>query len=236
MPILRDVTVKLTLDEVVRAQGIRDYDRVKPVMKTAIDDMIALVEGDDSLLAPAIAYEVYPVAEITDSHLALDGTDTVLEGSLFERLIGDADQVAVVACTIGPRVEERGAAFFKEGEALRGLLLDGIGSAAAGAVGAEACRRINLVAADRGLEAGSPISPGGQSFPISQQWPLFSLIPAAEIGMSLSGSGLMMPRKSLSRVIGLGHGLRTWTTSEGCDRCNLSQTCAYRSRVSQVTE
>ncbi len=230
MPILRDIAVKLTLDEVVRAQGIKDYARLKPVMKTAIDEMMALVAAD-GILEPAVAYQVYPVAGITDSHLALDGTDTVLQGSLFERLIGDAEAVAVVACTIGPKLEERGAAYFKEGEALRGLLLDGIGSAAAGAVGAEACRRINLVAAERGLETGSPVSPGGPSFPISQQWPLFSLIPAAEIGMRLSGSGLMMPRKSLSRIIGLGHGLRTWTTSDGCDHCNLSKTCAYRSRA-----
>ncbi len=230
MPILRDIAVKLTLDEVVRAQGIKDYARLKPVMKTAIDEMMALVAAD-GILEPAVAYQVYPVAGITDSHLALDGTDTVLQGSLFERLIGDAEAVAVVACTIGPKLEERGAAYFKEGEALRGLLLDGIGSAAAGAVGAEACRRINLVADERGLETGSPISPGGPSFPISQQWPLFSLIPAAEIGMSLSGSGLMMPRKSLSRIIGLGHGLRTWTASDGCDHCNLSKTCAYRARA-----
>ncbi len=230
MPILRDIAVELTLDEVVRAHGIRDYARLKPVMKTAIDETMGLVAAD-GILEPAVAYQVYSVAETTDSHLALDGTDTVLQGSLFQRLLSSAEAVAVVACTIGPNLEERGAACFKEGESLRGLLLDGIGSAAAGAVGAETCQRINLVAAERGLETGSPVSPGGPSFPISQQWPLFSLIPTAEIGMRLSGSGLMMPRKSLSRIIGLGHGLRTWTTSEGCDHCNLSRTCPYRSRV-----
>ena len=234
MPVLRDVSVELTLDEVVRAQGIRDYARLKPVMKTTIDEMTALVAGGDDvdgIFEPAIAYQIYPVVEITDSHLALAGTDTVLQGSVFQRVIANAVQVAVVTCTIGPRLEERVAGYFREGESLRGLLLDGIGSAAAGAVGAEACRRINALAEERGLDAASPVSPGGPRFPISQQWPLFSLIPAAEIGVRLSGSGLMMPRKSLSRVIGLGHDMRIWTTREGCDHCNLSKTCAYRSRV-----
>jgi hypothetical protein len=201
-------------------------------MKTAIDELKALVE-EGGILQPVMAYEVYPVAEITDSHLALGGTETILQGNLFPRLLGEASEVAVVACTIGPRLEEMVASYFRDGESLKGLLLDGIGSAAAGAVGSAACRRINQLAQERGLQPGSPVSPGGASFPISQQWPLFSLIPAAEIGMKLSDSGLMMPRKSLSRVIGMGANMKTWTTHESCDHCNLGRTCAYRSRAKQ---
>ncbi len=55
MPILPDIAVRLTLDEVVRAQGIRDYARLKPVMKTAIDEMMALGAADGILERPSPA-------------------------------------------------------------------------------------------------------------------------------------------------------------------------------------
>jgi hypothetical protein len=65
-------------------------------------------------------------------------------------------------------------------------------------------------------------------FPISGQWQLFQLVPAEKIGVSLTSSGVMVPRKSISLVIGIGTQMKSWTQKEVCDRCTLKKTCVYR--------
>jgi len=83
-------------------------------------------------------------------------------------------------------------------------------------------------ALSRGYQASSPLSPGMPGFSISEQWQLFKLVPAEEIGVSLNPSGMMVPRKSTSMVIGVGMKMPTWTQAEVCDRCSLKRTCPYK--------
>jgi len=229
MPIVRDIPLRLGLDEVVRAQAIGDYHRLKPGMKSVIHDLLEAT-SKDGLLGPAVVYEVYRVAEVTDGHLAVEGPAGVLHGALFRKVLPEAEEIAVVVCTIAPALEEQVAQHFARGEPLRGLLLDGIGTAAVESLSGEACHIIGCEAAQRGLKAGSPVSPGSPWFPMSEQWQLFRMVPAGEIGVSLTESGVMVPRKSLSMVVGIGSEMRAWTAAESCDHCNLSRTCRYRVR------
>jgi len=232
MPIRCDFRLTLKLDEVLRAQGIKDYSRLKPTMKSAIHELLDRV-NDGDLVEPAVVYETYHVAEVTDNHLKVEGNDAVLHGSLLHSVLAEARQLAVAVCTIGPALERQASDYFSQGESLRGLLLDGIGSAAVGALGSETCQTIGREASVRGYQAGSPISPGSPRFPVSEQWELFRMAPAQDIGVRLSESGLMIPRKSLSMIIGLGPQMGTWTATESCDHCNLSRTCRYRAHASK---
>lgn len=230
MPINRNFTIHLELDSVLQAQGIKDYSRLRPVMKETINELLDQV-SEGELLHPAVAYETLPIADITDDELTLSGNAAVLHGSLFQRLIPDAREIAAIVCTIGPELEQESARYFAEGKSLHGLLLDGIGSAAVGVLGSLACRHIERETHGRGFQAGSPISPGSPEFPVTEQRQLFQIAPAHEIGVTLSDSALMVPRKSLSMIIGIGHGMKTWAHSESCDHCTLSQTCAYRFHI-----
>jgi len=227
MPTVRDIPLSLDLQETVRAQGITDYARLELPVKSAIGELLEAVQGG-SLFEPALVYETHRVAEITDSHLTIAGNGIVLRGSLFHGSLAGAEEIAAAVCTIGEKLEKQVTECFAQGEPLKALLLDGIGSAAVESLGSEACHIIEREAALRGYQAGSPMSPGGPRFPLSEQWSLFELVPAADIGVRLSESGVMIPRKSLSMVVGIGQRMSTWTSAESCARCNLSQTCRYR--------
>jgi cobalamin-dependent methionine synthase I len=65
-------------------------------------------------------------------------------------------------------------------------------------------------------------------FPMTEQWNLLELAPVQEIGVSLSSSGVLVPRKSTSMVIGIGPKMTRWTQAEVCARCSLNKTCPYR--------
>ena len=113
---------------------------------------------------------------------------------------------------------------------MQALILDGIGSAAVDSLAQEACHFINREASSHGHQASSPISPGMPGLPISEQWQLFQLVPAEQIGVHLTSSAMMVPRKSVSMIIGIGPDMPTWTQAEVCNRCGINKTCHYRVR------
>jgi len=226
MPIVRDIRLTLKLAEVLRRQGIREYSRLKSDMKDLIQELLARVNSGQ-LLEPAIIYQTYPIKEVNHNQLSLEG-DAVLHGSILSSVLAEARELAVVVCTIGPGLEKQVTEYINNDQALRGLFLDGIGSAAVDSLSFEVCSLIGSEASLRGYQASSPLSPGGPRFPLSEQWQLFELVPADQIGVSLTSSAVMVPRKSLSMVIGMGSDMKTWTKAESCARCNLRNTCHYR--------
>lgn len=229
MPIARDILLNLQLDELLRSPVFGKSSNLKSEMKDLMHELLTEV-NDSHLLEPAIAYEIHNISKVGHDRVSLEG-GAVLHGSILPSVFLEAEEMVVLVCTIGPKLVEQVTDYFSSGEPLRGLLLDDIGSAAVGSLVAEACRLINHEASLRGLQASGSLSPGGVSFPISEQWQLFELVPAEEIGMQLTSSGLMVPRKSNSMVIGIGHQMKTWTRAEACQRCNLSKTCSYRIRA-----
>ena len=226
MTVVRDIALNLEIKEVLRRSGIGADSKVKPEMEILIEELLSNV-NDGHLLTPAMVYEIYPVTKAGHHQLSL-GEKVTLRGSRLASILSKAKELAVVVCTIGPRLEEKVTEYFDVGEPLRGLLLDGIGTAAVDSLAREACQLIANEALLRGYQASSPLSPGGTGFPISEQRHLFELVSAAEIGVTLSSATVMIPRKSVSMVIGIGLEMKTWTKAEACARCNLSETCSYR--------
>ena len=226
MSLVRNIRLTLELAEVLRRQGIKEYSRLKSDMKDLIQELLARV-NNGQFLEPAIAYQIYPIKEVSQDQLFLMG-DVVLHGSILSSVLAEAKELAIAVCTIGSRLEKQVTEYINNDQALHGLFLDGIGSAAVDSLGFEVCSLIGSEASLQGYQASSPLSPGGPRFPLSEQWQLFKLVPADQIGVSLTSSGVMVPRKSLSMVIGMGSDMKTWTKAESCARCNLRNTCHYR--------
>jgi len=229
MPIVRDIILKLDMGEVFRREGIREYSKLKPEIKSIISELLSSTDSD-RLLEPAIAYEIYPITEKRHDQLILAG-NIVLHGSLIPSVLPEAKELAAVVCTIGPKLEKESTEYFTKNAPLRGLLLDGIGSAAVDALFQETCKLIMCEVANRGFQASSPLSPGILGFPLTEQQTLFQLARASEIGISLTTSGVMMPLKSVSMAIGIGLQMKTWTQAEVCARCSLRKTCSHRIHV-----
>jgi hypothetical protein len=226
MPAIRDIPLSLKTREVLRRQGFRGNSKIRPEIKSLILELLATVENAH-LLEPAVAYEYYQVTGMSSSQMSLE-SDKAIHGSLLPKIFPEAKELAVLVCTIGPKLEKQATAYSKSGEALRGMLLDGIGSAAIDMLAPEACRLIASEALSRNQQASSPVSPGWPGLPLTEQYTLFELVNAQEIGVSLTSSGIMVPRKSVSMVIGIGPQMTTWTQADVCARCSLRQTCPYR--------
>jgi hypothetical protein len=226
MPVIRDIPLNLKTAEVLRRQGLRKGARVRPEIKLLIREVLSSLKKS-RLLEPAAAYQYYAVRNMTGSQISLEG-DKAIHGQLLPAIFPEAKELAVVLCTIGSRLEEQVTDYSKNGAILQGMILDGIGSAAVDKLVSEILRLIATEVASRGYDISSPINPGMPGFPLTAQWNLLGLVNAGAIGVRLTASGVLVPRKSTSMVIGIGPQMTKWTQAEVCARCSLKKTCHYR--------
>jgi hypothetical protein len=227
MPVIRDIQISLDYnDEVLRRQGLGGGARVRPEIKKVINEVLAEVEKE-SLLKPAVAYAIYPITAMEPDRISLEGGGAI-EGPALPAILPEAKELIVLIATIGPVLEERVTEYAKGGQTLRSMVLDGIGTAAVDRLIPEAMKIIAAEVAKRGYEISSPVNPGMPGFPMTEQWNLLKLAPAQEIGVSLSSSGVLIPRKSTSMVIGIGPKMTRWTQAEVCARCSLRKSCPYK--------
>lgn len=224
MSVIDNIPLTIGIEQVLRRQGIQNCLKLQPHLMVLLRQLLSTV---NELLEPAIAYESHTITEVRHDRLCLED-GTVLCSSLLSSLLAQARELGVVVGTIGPHLEEKVASYFGSNEPLRGLLLDGIGSAAVDCLAQEACQFMNREASSHGYNASSPLSPGMSGWPISEQRHLFRLVPAEQIGVYLTSSAMMVPLKSISMVIGIGPNMPTWKQAEVCDRCRLKETCHHR--------
>jgi hypothetical protein len=226
MPVIRDIPLRLKTSEVLRRQGLGGGAKVRPEIKDLIQELLASVKKT-RLLEPAVAYEYYTVNSINGSRISLDG-DKAINGPLLPATFPEAKELAVILITIGPRLEKQVTDYSKNSAALQGMILDGIGSTAVDMMALEVFRRLASEVSSRGYEISSPVNPGMPGFPLTEQWNILELVNADEIRVRLTASGVLVPRKSTSMVMGIGPQMTRWTQAEICARCSLRETCHYK--------
>jgi len=224
MPILRDWNLEIDADMVLRGQGADPrLVRARHPALVALAEQ-ALADGRP-LLQPAVAYRQLPVESLRHERLTLAG-GAILTGPLVAQHLGAAQQVVVALCTIGEALEQRVSELFAR-EPTCALALDGLGSAAVEALATAACQHFASLAAAAGLQTSLPLNPGLSGWPLEEgQRQIFALLDGQQIGVTLTASSLMLPRKSTSFVLGLGHGLASG--GKPCGYCHLRETCRYQ--------
>jgi hypothetical protein len=218
---ISDFPLSLDVADVLRGQGV-DPDRARPPIVSAAQEVVAEAQA---LSVPAALYAILLVQDFRRQTVVLEG-GAVFEGPLVARALAGATKVAVAACTIGPALEERVAALTASGDLLRAMALDGAGIAAVGMVSQVVGERMCDEALVCGLRTGMRASPGQEGWPIEQQRTLFDLLPAEQVGVRLTESCLMLPRKSVSFVVGLGPEMRAGAVP--CDFCSKRERCNWR--------
>lgn len=221
--VITDFHLSLEVAHVLRGQGI-DPDRARPEIVAAA---AGVLDEAQEVLVPAAMYTTLPVRDLQHQRVTLEG-GAVFEGPLVARALTGATEVTLAVCTAGSAVDERVATLFNAGSPVRALALEGAGVAAVGGVARMAAERICDEASARGLRSGMRAEPGQEGWALKQQRVLFSLVSAEEIGVRLTESCLMLPRKSISFVVGLGPEMRADAVS--CDFCSKRERCHWRAR------
>lgn len=148
-------------------------------------------------------------------------------GPIVASQLRDSVALAVFVVTVGSEISDQARRCWQAGDALRGCLLDALGSAAAERCAALLADDVAHRCAALGWQTTHRFSPGYCTWPTDEQGTLFTLLPGQTAGVRLTASGMMDPLKSVSGVIGLGPRVR-WRPYP-CENCGVRD-CTYRAK------
>ena len=191
-------------------------------ISTLLEEAVAQVMA---LAQPRVIWREFPL----EKGNKLVGTDFTLEGEEIKALLADCDRCILMAATLGGQVEQK-LRTWQLTDMTKALLLDGCASAAIENV----CDNLERELAQQYLNQGDYLtdrfSPGYGDMPITQQGGFCGVLDTQRrMGLCVSSSGLLIPRKSVTAVMGVA---KTPQPHRGgsCAGCRLMADCGFRKR------
>mgnify|MGYP006292153877 FL=1 len=215
--------ISLNAEDVLRGQGI-EPERASSMLIASAE---AVADDLADLLDPGAVYDVFSVRNFHHKTIELEGGAT-FEGPLVARALAGAERVALAVCTIGPALEEHMKQVFAE-DPVRAMALDGAGVSALRKISDLVIADVREIAEEHQWGSGMRAQPGQEGWSIWQQKVLFEYLPTDAIGVHLTDSCLMIPRKSVSLAIGIGPDMRP--DAVACDFCSKRERCPWRVEV-----
>lgn len=214
---------EISLEELFQAAGVQvskrpPRPRAEEMLKKALEEARTLVEPK------AIWGEVKPVG--ATEHEVLLGDGTKLTSRLLARIAKSADHLVFLVMTIGDMLDKRVDEYQKLGRMVEAYNLDSVGSACIAKSSIQVIDKIATSYTVDGKSCTFPMGPGHSYWPgLGDVQTIFQILQPAQIGLSLTESNLMLPRKSIAMVMGVGRNLPDFQGKTHCDFCDLQTNC-----------
>jgi len=217
--------MRLSLSPIPRDQALRyagwKGGTLPPELAALLQDCIHALE------ACCTPRYVWRRLALTQEDSGLSAGGLILPGRALPALLAGCEGCVIFALTLGEAPEGliRRAAV---ADRTRALLLDACASAAC----EQSCDDLQAMLARQfqreGLFVTDRYSPGYGDLPLTLQPRLLSLLDAErKIGLTLTDSFLMTPRKSVTALFGLSAHPQV-RHAFGCQSCSRKETCSYR--------
>jgi hypothetical protein len=206
--------------EVLRYLGYRNQN-LDPQMEDLIESCIKEIQV---LAVPRYTYKLLDI-EVGPESVKLINTGLEIGGKSIACHLQDAKQCAIFAATLGSQVDKK-IQQYQVTDMTRGVVLDSCATAKIESLCDEVDQIIRAQAADKGLGTTSRFSPGYGDCSLENQPAILKILDASNrIGLSSTKQCLLLPKKSVTAVLGL------IKTSDGstnkCDSCQDNH-CEYR--------
>lgn len=219
MPLYNGTLFQIDKHEVMRYAKMNPQNPDFP--ESIIDDAIrkALALADPKGIWRILPYDPVNGRILGDRPLSL-------QGHSIRRHLSASHFVGVLAVTVGEEIEKASSEDFREGKYLEGLLLDAAATAAAEHLADQIDKMIRNRAQRDGQKTIWRFSPGYGDWPVTQQNDFAALIGTEEIGITVTEHAMLLPRKSVTAIIGIS-GCGQKPLDNKCNACSLI-TCPFR--------
>lgn len=158
---------------------------------------------------------------------ALTGTTLTLPGDAIQRHLSHCHRALLMAATLGADAE-RLLLHTQVTDMAQALILDSSASAAIENVCDNLEADLRSQVESQGFFLTDRFSPGYGDLPLSLQSQFCTLLNTQrQIGLTVSQTSLLIPRKSVTAILGISDQPRL-TRSSGCQNCALFETCQIR--------
>ena len=164
----------------------------------------------------------------------LEGTRFFPQGKDVREMLSACHEMVLLAATLGAD-SERMLLRAQTKSAADALILDAVLSAAIEVVCDRMEETLREKLAAQTLYLTDRFSPGYGDMPLAQSGQICEVLNAGRsIGLTVSQSGILMPRKSVTAVLGISR-TQVLRRPKGCEGCSARQTCAF-ARREDITE
>ena len=216
---------KLNDNEILKYLGYRGQK-----LTPEIEEQMALCEKRVAeAAAPRLTYKIVEVKRggADGSEISCGGVP--LKGGDIRGMLEHCGRAVLVGATLGPDIE-RVLRRYEITNMADALIMDACASTAVENVVNNFENDMRAAIESEGFYLTERFSPGYGDLPLDTQK---SLVPALEmekrIGVSLSSSMLMIPRKSVTAIMGISDVPYVSTRTE-CEKCMMFRDCAFRKK------
>lgn len=213
--------LKIDLDEVRRYLGFGDT----PLDSQTQADIQWAVEELRRVATPRHISQVFSLEK--GEQIGLSGTCFALKGRDIASLLSDCHQCILLAVTLGQGVDGL-IRRLQITDLSRSVVVD----VCASSMIEQLCNQIDdtlrLQWRERSQFFTDRFSPGYGDLPLGSQHGLCDVLNTQKnIGLAVTGAGIMIPRKSITAVIGIAP-KEQQAKIRGCANCDLAPHCTYR--------
>lgn len=197
--------------------------RGTPVEPELIAEIKAFSDQAIVTLRPCVVLQRFDI----DNQFVLTGSRFAPQGSDIRKMLAPCRQAVLLAATLGAE-SERMLLRQQARSSESALLLDAVLSAAIEAVCDEQENALREALRRDGLYLSDRFSPGYGDMPIGQTGEICAVLDTGRsIGLTVSSSGIMMPRKSVTAIMGISDQPVKRRVS-ACDTCSARERCNMR--------
>ncbi|GAB6138583.1 hypothetical protein [Halanaerobaculum tunisiense] len=223
--ISQKITVKIPTEDVKQELGYQEQTESSPKIESMI---VNTIDYARPLLEPRGKYIILEKIEINQAKVNLAQGKLTFQSQDIADLLANQEAVALLAVTIGDKIEKKVEQLFAQGQLTKATTLDAIGSVAVEEAANQLTHKIKQEALARDLPyLTMRYSPGYGDSTLDIQPQLLNLLAGANLGITTNQSFLLQPQKSITALIGLGV---EETEQAGCDfdcrNCEL-ESCIY---------
>jgi hypothetical protein len=201
----------------------RGDPRYKENLLTALDECLAVAHH---LAKPKITFSKKTVLDTASDNFTLEGS-LKLAGRKLSRSVRGSIHAYLFLVTIGSDLEETATMLMESGESLHGYLLDRVGSFAVESLAENFEDGLRRIYKTGNMSVSMRFSPGYCDWPIEEQRKLEKALDFSGSGVRLTESCMMIPKKSISGLVGVGpKGLFSKKETQ-CVICDNKE-CDYR--------
>ena len=214
--------IKMSLyDEVLRYLGHKDQ-QISTELEEQINKYIAFF---DIKIKPKYMYRIFDVE--VGKYIGLKDTNVNFIGKDIYNHLKNASKCAVMVATLGIE-SERILNYLSKTKISEAILFDAVCTAEIEAVCDKCEEEIKNKILENDFFTNYRYSPGYGDFPLESQRQIVSLIGCDKgIGLTVTDSSLLIPRKSVTAVIGIFENKQILNQNQ-CASCNLAGNCQFQ--------
>lgn len=212
----------INTSEALRYMGYRkeiDIENIKPILKICEEKLISVIN-------PRYVYKIYDIEHI-DGSVHIVNSNIFLKGNDIYKHTENCNKAVFMAATLSASAD-RLISSYEINDMSSALITDAMASAAVEQLCNNAEEEIKNIIGDYYMTWR--FSPGYGDLDISCQKDFILLTDATrKIGLTLNSSNILIPRKSVTAIIGLS-AKPLLKRRRGCAVCSMNKICEFRKR------